>query len=283
MGLKQIYWKLRSFIYWRYIAPFKWRNYTNDSSNQTSHFTIGIVTYIARYDSYFKKLIHQLSVLFPNAEIIVMVNGYYDEKAQTEYLKKVQNQLQSLLNVSYFVEEKPTGLSKLWNTLLIKAKHPLVFIFNDDISISPSLKEELQAMRTDTICLLNNSWSHFLYNKATLRQVGWFDERFTGIGNEDQDYEFRLANAGVKLDIIYCNKIKNEVDLPSDYSYGKDMLTVNKKYSASNETHFKNKWTTYPTEQKNTIYSKKFDMWFDPVPKLPTPDFYPELHLTNTP
>jgi hypothetical protein len=58
-------------------------------------FSIGIVTYIRRYDAYFKPLIKQLDELFPNVEKTVVVNGFYDQEAQAKYLKDVTEFLKS--------------------------------------------------------------------------------------------------------------------------------------------------------------------------------------------
>ena len=280
MKLKAIYWRIRDRIFWKYLAPLQWKNFQielKSPAKKQPAFTIGVVTYIARYETYFKKLIHQLAILFPETEIVVIANGYYDIGAQNKYIKTLKKQIEVLSNVKCIVKEKPEGLSKLWNTIIIHSSNSQVFIFNDDISISPYLKRDLCLIKTNGLCLINNSWSHYLIHKSILNKVGWFDERFEGIGNEDQDYEFRLLNAGILIENYYTNKIRNEVEQPSDYSYGKDMQVVNNKYSAINEIHMNKKWNIYTKEQANTIYSKKFNIWYDPVPNLTTPNFYPDI------
>ena len=41
--------------------------------------------------------------------------------------------------------------------------------------------------------VINQSWSHFMISREVIIRVGWFDERFPAIGNEDEDYESRLG------------------------------------------------------------------------------------------
>lgn len=240
-------------------------------------FSIGIVTYIARYDRFFKKLIQQLSIIFPDVEIIVMVNGYYDATAQKTYTDKLSLFLSKFSNVKFELHEQPEGLSKLWNKLIINSTNDKVFIFNDDITISPLLREEIFNMKKEHVSLINNSWSHFLISKKTIGEIGWFDERLTGVGNEDQDYDFRLIAKNMQADIVYINKIKNIVEQTKDFSYGKTMKVINNKYTAGNWEFLNKKWMISSEKQENLLYSTKFKVWFNPVPKLPTPNFYPEI------
>ena len=254
---------------WKKFDASKIKNHTGEK------FSIGIVTYIARYDRFFKQLIHQLTSIFPDVEIIVMINGHYDLAAQNEYLKKISGQLNQFQNVKYTTHHNPEGLSKLWNKIILNASTEHVFIFNDDISVSPKLREELFSMKKDTITLINNSWSHFMISKKIIHEIGWFDERFPAIGNEDQDYEFRLLAKQHIPNVVYNGEIKNLVEQPTTYSYGKNMKTVNGKYSADNWNFFTKKWEISAEEKPNYLYSTKFNLWFNPLPKLETPNFYP--------
>lgn len=285
MGIKHTFNRYIHAIYWNYIVPLMWLLFNNSrlfrysKSSVNTDFTIGIVTYSARYDKYFKELIQKISAIFPKVEIIVMINGYYDQKVQEAYLKRITSQLQSLKNVKYFIQEQPTGLSKLWNTIILRSKSRNIFILNDDIKISPKFAEVLNDMVKNRLCLINNSWSHFLITKDVVAKNGWFDERLTGVGNEDQDYEFRLIAKGMPIQTIYTRELKNEVELTTDFSYGKEIKVVNRKYSGVNFEFFSKKWNLYDREVPGTLYSPKFDMWFGKTPNLETPNFYPEITI----
>lgn len=280
--LKNFYWKIRAYVFWKYIVNYQWKNFDITKNkhyiNKTKpDFSIGIVTYIARYDRFFVKLIEQLSSIFPEVEIVVMVNGYYDHVAQKAYTDKLSLFLSKFPNVKFEVHEQPESLSKLWNKIILNSSNENVFIFNDDISTSPLLRDEIFDMKKGNLSLINNSWSHFMINKKVIRRFGWFDERLPGIGNEDQDYDFRLIAKNEHPEIVYINKIRNLVEQPTDYSYGKTMKVINNKYSADNWEFLNKKWIISAEKQENLLYSTKFKVWFNPLPKLPTPDFYPEI------
>jgi len=269
--LKQTYWKARDFVFWKFIVRLQWFAFNKNKILKGNHhekFSIGIVTYISRYDSFFKKLIVQLTRIFPDMEIIVIVNGYYDLEAQKNYLEKISAFLNQFPNVKYVSYHEPQGLSKLWNNIITNASHEHVFILNDDIIISPSLRKELIQMPKNTLTLINNSWSHFLIAKKTVQEIGTFDERFIEIGNEDQDYEFRLIAQNHRTETILINKIKSVVEQPLDFSYGKNMKTVNKKYSLANWNFLNKKWDISTEKKENYLYSSKFNIWFNPTPKL---------------
>jgi hypothetical protein len=278
MSLKEFFWNIRHRIYWRILNPLKW--FLNSANHKTGElaFSIGIVTYIARYEKYFESLITKLCSILPDAEIIIMINGYYDEKKQEAYLKKITKLLNTYPNVKYYIQPSPSGLSRLWNQIIMKSKNESVFIFNDDIDIAPEFRKDLINISKRTLCLINNSWSHFLMNKNVVLKNGWFDERLTGVGNEDMDYEFRLIINQIPVDCIYSKNLKNEVELTEDFSYGKKTEIVNKKYSAANWEFFIRKWNVSDKEFSDSNYSSKFNLYFSNKPKLDTPNFYPDYN-----
>ena len=51
-----------------------------------SDYSIGVLTYIKRFDTYFKPLVSQLEKYFPGVEKNYVLNGHYDP-GQAEYLK----------------------------------------------------------------------------------------------------------------------------------------------------------------------------------------------------
>lgn len=279
--LRFAYWHVRYFIFWRFIAAWQWKRLAavKKTPGTKAPFSIGIVTYIARYEKFFEPLIQKLAVLLPEVEIVVMVNGYYDQELQQQYLQKITALLDRFENVKYVTHTAPQGLSTLWNRIVIHSSEQNVFIMNDDICISPGFREQIFGMEKKTITLINNSWSHFLITREVIREFGWFDERYTGVGNEDQDYDFRLAAKNtIPADVLFST-IRNVVVQTRDFSYGKNVQTVNRKYTAGNREFFDSKWETSETEKPGMVFSRKFGVWFNPAPKIPSPDFHPEIKL----
>jgi hypothetical protein len=87
------------------------------------------------------------------------------------------------------------GLSKLWNSIVIHASHDHVLMLNDDIMINDTgfLENICSAIRKNhgRTFLINRSWSHFLVSRQELDDLGYFDERLLGIGEEDGDMTWR--------------------------------------------------------------------------------------------
>ena len=64
-----------------------------------NNYSIGVVTYVGRYDKYFIPLIKQLVNIFPDKEITCIINGHPDTSLQIEYLKNVTAFLNQFPNV----------------------------------------------------------------------------------------------------------------------------------------------------------------------------------------
>ncbi|PKP50201.1 MAG: hypothetical protein CVT95_02745, partial [Bacteroidetes bacterium HGW-Bacteroidetes-12] len=123
-----------------------------------------------------------------------------------------------------------------------------------------------------------SSWSHFLISKPILSKVGWFDERFPGVGYEDQDYEIRLALRDIPFIDIKVNHLKNIVYQTKDFSYGKNIETDYKKYSSSNGKHYFSKWETSDTAKQGFIYVRIIQGYAKLKDGMETPNFYPDLN-----
>ena len=206
--------------------------------------SIGLVTYVDRYDTFFKPLIKKLSQSFPKNTIYVNVNGYYDQEVQSTYLKAISLEVVKYSNVVLIKHNKPKGLSSLWNELIFKSKSEKILILNDDLNISRRFSNNLFkiTMNCSNVILLNRSWSHFLITKTLFKKVGKFDEKFIGVGNEDQDYEIRMNFLGIIPETISIKGLRNIVFKTKNFSFSKNENVTKEKYSKSNEIVFHNKW-----------------------------------------
>jgi GT2 family glycosyltransferase len=80
-------------------------------------------------------------------------------------------------------------------------------LVNDDSKFSPGALEKIaEKVDTETINFLSimPKWSGFVLGEGAVLKAGLFDERFHPIYFEDNDYERRLENAGVKANFIYA-------------------------------------------------------------------------------
>lgn len=244
-------------------------------------YSIGITTYKERFETYLKPLVLHLNHLFPKTQIMVAINGFHNQKEQTEYLIKIKAFLSSFKNINFVFYEQPQGLCKLWNQLILLAKTDKIFLLNDDISISKLLKTEIEKSKIldSNFGLINGSYSHFLIDKKIIKQIGWFDERFPGIGYEDHDYEIRLALQGIFPDFYNFKTIKNETVIPKDWSWGNTDTKIFKKYSNANEKHYFSKWEISDNEKEGFVFVRIIQGYVKLKDGMETPNFYPTIQL----
>ena len=143
-----------------------------------------------------------------------------------------------------FAPVKPDHVKNLW---LIQVPHGLGFgsglnlivkatpfasywvLLNDDSVLAPgALKKISEQVDTQAINFLSimPKWSGFVLGEGAVLKAGLFDERFHPIYFEDNDYERRLMQAGVKANFIYAA-------LDHDNS-----STLNSGFHDKNETSF---------------------------------------------
>jgi len=162
----------------------------------TINYTIGITTFDLRFDQ-MKQLINSIRA-HNNSPIIITINGNIDGPCNEEYRK---NSLEYFSNISkvypiYFTELR--GLAKMINSIFIHSNTEDLLILNDDIIITDAafFEDVNNAFKgLQNMCLLQNKWygsfSHFLAKKSCIRELGYYDERFLGFGEEDGDITFR--------------------------------------------------------------------------------------------
>jgi hypothetical protein len=179
-----------------------------------------------------------------------------------------------------FVE--PQSLSKLWNLLILNSSCEKILILNDDLMISTAFRKNLSCsgVLDEEVALINRSWSHFIISKKIIRKIGWFDQRFPGVGNEDEDYECRLVHNDIVIKSFNINGLKNIVFLTSNFSYGKDVATINKKYIKKNKIFFDTKWELSKVESSSFKYIRIINCYAKLKEGMETPDFY-DLDLSK--
>ena len=174
---------------------------------------------------------------------------------------------------------EPHGLSNLWNLLIINSTTEKVLVLNDDIVISTTFRKHLEqsnVLKSD-ISIINTSWSHFIISKKIVEKIGWFDERFPGVGNEDQDYECRLVISNIVLADHKVKGLKNIIFQTKDFSYGNEIEVEQKKYVKKNKIFFDSKWELSETKQSGFKYVRILEKYVRLKQGMETPKFYSEV------
>jgi len=210
--------------------------------------TIGITTFLNRYDRCFKPLLTKMAFLFPDCQIIVAANGNVLKEKQQIYLSEMRKFCSSFINVELIEYSDPMGLSHLWNQIIIRSANRQVLMLNDDLQIRMDFRTFIVkgGILNEKIATINSSWSHFLISSDILNLVGQFDEGLKEIGGEDDDYMARLATLSIDTgnyntdSIAAKDKKRNHVDEIN--SYGKDMSKEEGGYSTLNVNYLNGKW-----------------------------------------
>lgn len=159
------------------------------------NYSIGITTFANRLD-YFTKFLDQVRSQ-SDADIIVTVNGNYNEKFNDEYRDSILKLCLEYKNVYpvFFPEQR--GLAKLLNTLCIHSTTDWTVILQDDLELTSddffkTIEQNLVNQHPD-LCRINSTFQHFVIHNDVLEELGWFDERLLGFGEEDGDIIWRYT------------------------------------------------------------------------------------------
>jgi hypothetical protein len=237
-------------------------------------YSIGITTYKYRFEKWLKPLLNQIKKFRPDIEILISVNGESNEPFDETFRKDLLEF--TALKSNTFVTIYPTfrGLCKMWNNLLINSSNHHVLLLNDDITItSDQFFDNLESLisQGNNLFKINGSWSHAFVDRRVVDKVGWFDERFLSIGEEDGDFEWRLGKllGGYTMPVASLPYIVNHVDQDNCLV---GMNKTNHKYSQFNlDFAFGTKYKVDPSGENYGIMNR------DVVCQSPTPP----LHKTE--
>lgn len=237
--------------------------------------SVGITTFERRFEKYFVPLIEQIRGIDKEIEIIVTVNGEHRESFSEEYRSEMLTFLasQPLVFPVFFTQFR--GLSKLWNTILIHASSDHVLLLNDDVTINKTnffinLKKTLSQAKGRTFTI-NRSWSHFVANKSEIDELGYFDERLLGIGEEDGDMAWRYQSQ--------YGKVIPNFDLSGITNHSEETMS---EVPANIICHSGGKYSSYNRrfiyQQKYAVDSKGLKGMFDTPMRLADPGLkqYPQ-------
>lgn len=165
----------------------------------TNNISIGIVTFRQRAEL-IKLLIDQVRASVPeNIDILLAVNGNNEENMPEDYRQQMLDLAKTYKNVYPIICPEFKSLCKLWNTLVIFSKTEYLFVLCDDVVYeNPKALDIISdyiSRTEDQFFTINNQFSHFVLTKTMLHQLGYFDERLIGFGEEDGDIIHRYIEA----------------------------------------------------------------------------------------
>ena len=253
-------------------------------------YSIGLVTYVNRYYAFLKPTINSLIKNFPDKQIICVINGHPNKTKHIKYLREITNFLSNFSNIKYITWEDHQSLAKCWNWIVLMSSNSKILILNDDLLIKSDFRQSFKSRLNEKkdFFAINGSWSHFLVNKSLIKKVGWFDERFRGIGYEDGDYLLRMAQTGIKPVSLRCSGIENLVvpqDLDASYSQISSSEIIN-KYADVNYKFMGEKWHFNHIHGENGLFDISCE-WNNEILKaslkkgMETPIFYEYSLLEN--
>jgi hypothetical protein len=166
-------------------------------------FSIIIVTFEARFFEFALPLITTIRSVSSDP-IFVVINGSFTKKLNVTNLQKFLYEIVKFENIYPTVFSNFRGCAELWNTGIINSDSKYNLILNDDIHIFPhhfnSLVVELCSLLDEHhLVTINRSFGHFGISKKCIEAVGFFDEHFLGISEEDRDYVYRYESKFRKL------------------------------------------------------------------------------------
>ena len=163
-----------------------------------SNYSIVITTFDKRFEKWLKPLVLSIKQLRPNIEVILMVNGRANESFNEAFRADILNFASQNTNTFVNMFTSFQSLAKLWNRGILTASSEHCLVLNDDLTIptdlgsGQSIFDQLDGLvQTHDTFRLNGSFSHYVMSKKVLMEVGFFDERLLGIGEEDGDFYWR--------------------------------------------------------------------------------------------
>ena len=171
--------------------------------------SIGITTFVHRFEDYFIPLISKIREFDQETEIVVAINGEHQQPFDEAFRGKILHFLADHPRVFPIVFPEFRGVSKLWNSIITHASHEFILMLGDDIMITDpdflaTTKQHIIQNQGKSFTI-NKSFAHFVLSRKEIDQLGYFDERLLGIGEEDGDItwryhqEFRQEFANFKI------------------------------------------------------------------------------------
>jgi hypothetical protein len=186
-----------------------------DSSKIVGNLAIVVTTFSARFFDYCIPLLRQLRSILPSVPIYLVVNGDFENTFETKHRDNFLQQVLSIGGINPITFGTFRGCASMWNTGVRAADVEYCLVLNDDMQIDSRyflamLNDVISMAAISGVVLINQSWSHFVISRELILGLGYFDERFLGIGEEDVDFTWRYENKYGKITSYKTKSILHE-------------------------------------------------------------------------
>jgi hypothetical protein len=198
-------------------------------------YSVVITTFDKRFEAFLVPLITEIKAQRPNLEIIVTINGPGKGAFDEGYRSNILAFCSQYAYVYPTVFPNFQSLAKMWNRGALTASNQRTLILNDDLQVGRDQAgcffdclEKALLTQAGTF-KINGSFSHFVADRRELIEVGFFDERLLGLGEEDGDFFWRYYQKfhheipSVELDLI--SNVQSDL---ADDGYTKGIRTASK-------------------------------------------------------
>jgi len=199
------------------------------------NYSVVITTFDKRFHEFLIPLVKSIKIERPGIEIIVMANGACRADFNENYRQELLSFLATQQNCFLTVFPTFQSLAKMWNRGILTASSEQVLVLNDDLHIATGLEngffDQLEATLANNAGTfkINGSFSHFVISKRDLIEVGFFDERLLGLGEEDGDFYWRYhEKLEREIPSINLSHIDNVCSDIADSGYTKGIRTAAK-------------------------------------------------------
>jgi hypothetical protein len=206
-----------------------------------------ITTFSQRFEIYALPLIKNLRQAGVQEAIYVVINGDWDGDFNHEKRSTFLSELVKIESCFPICLGSAQGMSQIWNAGLRLSDSDVALVLNDDTNIIVSevlenINYSFSLTLENDLIILNGSFGHFIITRRCINNIGWFDERFLGFGQEDGDYFWRFEQfykkAPAKVDgLIGISNASSEI--------GHEVIVsgLSGKYSLFNEVFLRFKYS----------------------------------------
>ncbi len=238
-------------------------------------YSIAISTHVYRFEKYFKPLMNAISRMRPDVDKVIFVNGQHKKEFNQQYRKEIMH-FCSLCPRTYVVMTPIVrGCSFMWNTAINFTNTDYVLNLGDDIMVNDGFFEDyenalVEKRNTGNISFRINTWgfAHFSIYRKDIYDVGYFDERLLGFGEEDGDWWWRFETTKKKvLPVVYLDKIVHLCDASPTNS---EHMRVEKATG----------WNKYSMFNQEWLWNYKYEEMSDPStddPNRPSHSGYTDM------
>jgi len=223
-----------------------------------------------------------ISRMRPNIDKIVFVNGQHKKNFDQNYRKEILKFASECPRAYLIMSPIIRGCSYMWNTCFNHTSTNYCLNLNDDVTVLDGFFDDYEAMISRNSSLgdesfrINHSFSHYSMYRNDLFDVGYFDERLLGFGEEDGDWLWRWEVKKKKTMRIYSTKkILNHIDNSNTNS--ENMIKADGKYPIFNSNWiFKNKYQPdAPLESTKLSAVSMYGRLIQMRDGAFTPEYYP--------